>query len=164
MFGPKESSLSLVAEPLISKVLTNTEFPIVLYMKDGNVASKFPQSSTVFVTPSDIIEVEQKQVTRGDDLLMLNSKTIGKGSDNLKFTLDDTEVELTIDSLSVKPSNILIDHSETILSGINDVFSVQLLNSQGFPIFATDDTEIILIAKDESLIQVPKTVTVKKGE
>jgi len=164
MFGPKESSLSLVAEPLISKVLTDTEFPIVLYMKDGSVASKFPQSSTVFVTPSDIIEVEQKQVTRGDDLVMLNSKTIGKGSDNLKFTLDDTEVELTIDSLSVKPANIQIDHSETILSGINDIFSVQLLNSQGFPIFATDDTEITLIAKDESLIQVPKTVTVKKGE
>jgi len=164
MFGPKENSLSLVAEPLISKVLTNTEFPIVLYMKDGSVVTKFPQSSEVFVTPSDIIEVEQKQVTRGDDLVMLNSKTIGKGSENLKFTLDDINAELTIDSLSIKPANILIDHSETILSGINDVFSLQLLNSQGFPIFAIHDTEITLIAKDESLIQVPKTVTVKKGE
>lgn len=164
MFGPKENSLSLVAEPLISKILTNTEFPIVLYMKDGNVVTKFPQSSEVFVTPSDIIEVEQKQITRGDDLVMLNSKTIGKGSENLKFTLGDINAELTINSLSVKPANIQIDHSETILSGINDVFSLQLLNSQGFPIFAIHDTEITLIAKDESLIQIPKTVTVKKGE
>ena len=164
MFGPKENSLSLVAEPLISKVLTNTEFPIVLYMRDGNVVTKFPQSSGVFVTPSDIIEVEQKQVTRGDDLVMLNSKTIGKGSENLKFTLDDITTELTINSLSVKPANIQIDHSETILSGINDVFSLQLLNSQGFPIFAIRDIEITLIAKDESLIQIPKTVIVKKGE
>lgn len=164
MFGPKESSLSLVAEPLISKVLTNTEFPIVLFMKDDSVASKFPQNSEVFVTPSNIVEVEQKQVTRGNDLVMLNSKTIGKGSENLKFTLDDFDTELTIDSLSIKPANIQIDHSETILSGINDIFSVQLLNSQGFPIFATDDTQITLIAKDESLIQVPKTVTIKKGD
>ena len=164
MFGPNESSLKLVAEPLIQKVLTNTEFPIVMYVKDGDGITKIPKDSNLFVTPSEIFEVESKQVFRGEDLIMLDSKAIGKGQDNLQFTLNDMNTEILIDSLSIKPANIHLDHSATILEGINDIFSIQLVNLQGSPIFATQDVPIQLVVKDESLLQIPNTVTIKKGD
>ena len=96
---------------------------------------------------------------------MLNTVANGHGKETLQFTVIDVEdAELTLESLLLKPANIVIDHSETIFTGTNDVFSIQLVNSQGLPVFATEDVEINFVVNDESLIQVPATATIKKGE
>ena len=165
VFGSDETSLQLIAEPLIPKVLKDTEFPIVLYFTESSQVTKFPKNSNLFVSPSKIFDVETKPVFSGDDLIMLNTKAIDSGSDTLQFTVNDfPDATLTIESLSLKPANIIIDHSETIFTGTNDVFSVQLVNSQNLPVFATEDIEITFVVNDESKIQVPHTLTIKKGE
>ncbi|KRT60898.1 MAG: hypothetical protein XU09_C0007G0004 [Thaumarchaeota archaeon CSP1-1] len=165
VFGSDETSLQLIAEPLITKVLKDTEFPIVLYFTENSQVTKFPKNSNLFVSPSKIFDVETKPVFSGDDLIMLNTKAIDSGSDTLQFTVNDfPDATLTIESLSLKPANIIIDHSETIFTGTNDVFSVQLVNSQNLPVFATEDIEITFVVNDESMIQVPHTLTIKKGE
>src|SRR3989304_4297314 len=165
VFGPDEMLLQLIAEPLITKVLKDTEFPIVLYFAENSQVTKFPKNSNLFVSPSKIFDVETKPVFSGDDLIMLNTKAIDSGSDTLQFTVNDfPDATLTIESLSLKPANIIIDHSETIFTGTNDVFSVQLVNSQNLPVFATEDIEITFVVNDESKIQVPHTLTIKKGE
>ncbi len=165
VFGSDETSLQLIAEPLITKVLKDTEFPIVLYFTENSQVTKFPKNSNLFVSPSKIFDVETKPVFSGDDLIMLNTKAIDSGSDTLQFTVNDfPDATLTIESLSLKPANIIIDHSETIFTGTNDVFSVQLVNSQNLPVFATEDMEITFVVNDESMIQVPHTLTIKKGE
>src|SRR3990172_4559127 len=165
VFGPDEMLLQLIAEPLITKVLKDTEFPIVLYFAENSQVTKFPKNSNLFVSPSKIFDVETKPVFSGDDLIMLNTKAIDSGSDALQFTVNDfPDATLTIESLSLKPANIIIDHSETIFTGTNDVFSVQLVNSQNLPVFATEDIEITFVVNDESMIQVPHTLTIKKGE
>jgi hypothetical protein len=165
IFGPDETSLQLIAEPLIPKVLKDTEFPIVLYFTESSQIAKFPKNSNLFVSPSKIFDVETKPVFSGDDLIMLNTKAIDSGSDTLQFTVNDfPDATLTIESLSLKPANIIIDHSETIFTGTNDVFSVQLVNSQNLPVFAPEDIEITFVVNDESMIQVPHTLTIKKGE
>lgn len=165
VFGTEDSSLELIAEPLISKILDGTEFPIVVYFTHDSQLAKFPKNSNLFVSPSKIFDVETKQVFSGDDLVMLNTKAIDQGSDTLQFTVDDfDDSSLTIESLSLKPATIVIDHSESIFTGINDVFSVQLLNSNGLPVFATEDIDITFVVNDESMIQVPHTLTIKRGE
>lgn len=165
VFGPDETLLQLIAEPLITKVLKDSEFPIVLYFTENSQVTKFPKNSNLFVSPSKIFDVETKLVFSGDDLIMLNTKAIDLGSDTLQFTVNDfPDATLTIESLSLKPANIIIDHSETIFTGTNDVFSVQLVNSQNLPVFATEDMEITFVVNDESMIQVPHTLTIKKGE
>jgi len=165
VFGTEDSSLELIAEPLIPKILDGTEFPIIVYFTQNSQLAKFPKDSNLFVSPSEIFDVETKKVSSGDDLVMLNTKAIDQGSDTLQFTVNDfDDASLTIESLSVKPANIVIDHSETIFTGRNDVFSVQLLNSEGLPVFATEDIDITFVVNDESIIQVPHTLTIKKGE
>jgi hypothetical protein len=165
VFGPDETKLKLIAEPLIPKVLKDTEFPIVLYFTENSQLTKFPKNSNLFVSPSKIFDVETKPVMSGDDLIMLNTKAIDSGADTLQFTVNDfPDATKTIESLSLKPANIIIDHSETIFTGTNDIFSVQLVNSQNLPVFATEDMEITFVVNDESKIQVPHTLTIKKGE
>jgi hypothetical protein len=165
VFGTEEESHKLVAEPLIDKILTNTEFPIVVYLTDDNKLVEFPKNTNIFVSPSDIFDVQTKSVLRGDDLLMLDTKATDKGKDTLQFTINDVEdFNLSIESLSLKPANIVIDHSETIFTGTNDVFSIELLNSENKPVFATEDIEINFVVNDESKIQIPNSIVIKKGE
>ncbi len=96
---------------------------------------------------------------------MLDTFAVDQGSDTLEFTVNDVvDAVVTIESLLLKPANIVIEHSETIFTGTNDVFSIQLLNSQGYPVFAQEDVEINFVVNDESLIQIPATATIKKGE
>jgi hypothetical protein len=165
VFGTGEASHKLVAEPLIDKILANTEFPIVLYLSEGGKPAEFPKNTNIFVSPSDIFAVETKPILRGDDLIMLDTKARDKGKDTLQFTINDVEdFDLTIDSLFLKPANIVIDHSETIYTGANDVFSIELLNSENKPVFATEDIEINFVVNDESKIQIPTSMVIKKGE
>jgi len=165
IFGPDEELHKLVAEPLIDKILANSEFPIVVYLTDKNEVTQFPKNSDIFVSPSEIFDVESKLVVRGDDLIMLDTFAIVQGSDTLEFTVNDVvNAVVTIESLLLKPANIVIEHSETIFTGTNDVFSIQLVNSQGYPVFAQEDVEINFVVNDESLIQIPVTATIKKGE
>jgi len=165
IFGPDEELHKLVAEPLIDKILANSEFPIVVYLTDNNEVTQFPKNSDIFVSPSEIFDVESKLVVRGDDLIMLDTFANVQGSDTLEFTVNDVvNAVVTIESLLLKPANIVIEHSETIFTGTNDVFSIQLVNSQGYPVFAQEDVEINFVVNDESLIQIPVTATIKKGE
>ncbi len=165
VFGTEDTALELVAKPLVSKILAGTEFPIILYFTHDSQLAKFPKNSNLFVSSSEIFDVETKPVNSGDDVIMLNTKAIDQGSDTLQFTVNDfDDAALTLESLSLKPANIVIDHSETIFTGHNDIFSVQLLNSAGLPVFATEDIDITFVVNDESMIQVPHTLTIKKGE
>jgi len=165
IFGPDEELHKLVAEPLIDKILANSEFPIVLYLTDNGEVTKFPKNSDLFVSPSEIFDVETKPVVSGKDLIMLNTVATDQGKETLQFTINDVkDAEVTLESLLLKPANIVIEHSETIFTGTNDVFSIQLLNSQGRPVFATEDVEINFVVNDGSLIQIPATATIKKGE
>jgi hypothetical protein len=163
IFGTAESNLKLVAEPLISKVLSNSNFPVVLFMKDGDGITQFPRNSNLFISQSEYFEVEPKQVSRGDDLIMLDAKAFESGKDTLQFSIDNYETSLNLEGLSLKPATLHIDHTKTLFKEINDVFSVQLLNPQGLPVFATEDVEIKLVVKNENLLQVPQSVTIKKG-
>lgn len=165
VFGTEDAALKLNAKPLVSKVLDGTEFPIILYFTHNSQLAKFPKNSNLFVSPSEIFDVETKPVNSGDDVIMLNTKAKVQGSDTLQFTVNDyNDASLTIESLSLKPANIVIDHSEAIFTGRNDVFSVQLLNSNELPVFATEDIDITFVVNDESMIQIPHTLTIKKGE
>ena len=165
VFGPNEDSLTLVAESAIPKILADTEFPIVLYLKDGDQVVEFPSNSQVFASPSEIFEVETKSILDCNYLVTFNTKALDSGTDSLQFTNNDfADATVSLQSLSTKPAKIIIDHSETIFTGNNDIFSIQLVNSAGLPVFAPEDIEITFVVDDPSKIQIPQTVTIKKGE
>ena len=165
IFGPDENALDIKAEPLVTKVLAGTDFPIVLYLEDDvNEVIEFPKNYDLFVEPSEFVEIESKKISQGDNYILLKAKSLKEGLETLNIQLDDLEINVSIDSLSSKATTIQLDHSELILVGNNDIFSVQLLNSQGKPVFASEDVEIKFVAEDDSLIEIPNSVIIKKGD
>ena len=163
IYGPDEDTLDLVAESLISKILAGTEFPIALYVEETE-AEVFPESSNVIVSPSEYFEVDETSVNKGEEIITVNANALKKGSDTLNISIKNYETELTMEGLVSTPTDLELDYSDTIFSGTNDVFSIQLLTDAESPVFASQDTEVQLSLKDSSLIEIPETVLIKKGE
>ncbi len=163
--GPSETSLKVTAQPLISKVLSGTHFPILLYLEDSaNEVIAFPKDYDLFVSPSEFVEIESLPIKQGNNYVVLDAESLEEGSDTLTIQLDEIKTTVQINSLSSEPARIHLDHSESIFVGTNDIFSLQLLNSGGLPIFASEDVEIQFVLEDESLIGIPPKVTIKEGE
>ena len=163
VFGPDKDSLEFVVEPLIPEVLSGTTFPTVMYLKDGTELTNFPEDSEVFVSPNEHIQIQTKKIVQKDTLALFDSKSLKKGSAELKVEAGDFEDTATIDSVSSDPAKIILDHSKSIFVGNNDVFSVQLVNSEGLPTYATSDVQISIVAKDQGLVDMPSSITIPTG-
>ncbi|HET8720065.1 MAG TPA: hypothetical protein VFM64_03620, partial [Candidatus Nitrosotenuis sp.] len=163
VFGPDKDTLELVADPLISKVLEDTNFPIILYLKDGDEVTNFPDDADVFLSPNDYVEMQKKKITQKEGLVIADAKSLKKGKATLSFGVGDFTDDITIDSLSQDPAKLGLDHSKNIFVGTNDIFSVQLLNGAGLPTYATNDVEISIVAKDKGILDAPTKVTISKG-
>lgn len=163
VFGPNKDSLELVVEPLIPDVLSGTDFPVVMYLKDGTELTSFPEDKDVFVSPNEHIQIQTKKIVQKDTLVLFDAKSLKKGSVDLLVETGDFDDTSTIESLSSDPSDIIFDHSKSIFVGSNDVFSIQLVNSEGLPTYATSDVIINLVVKDQAIAEMPSTITIPKG-
>jgi hypothetical protein len=163
VFGPDKDSLEFVVEPLIPDVLSGTAFPTVMYLKDGTELTSFPEDNEVFVSPNEYIQIQTKKLVQKDTLVLFDSKSLKKGSVDITVEAGDFEDTTTIESLSSDPANIILDHSKSLFVGSNDVFSIQLVNSEGLPTYATGDVVINLVAKDQGLLEMPSSITIPTG-
>ena len=163
LYGPDEDSLDLVAEPIISKILVNTEFPVALYVEDTE-AEVFPENSNVVVSPSEFFEIDEIAVNKGEGIVIMNAKSLKKGDDELNISIKNYDTELDMESLVSSPTDIELDYSDSIFSGLNDVFSIQLLNDEESPVFTSQDIEVQLALKDNEMLDIPEFITIKKGQ
>jgi hypothetical protein len=163
VFGPDKDSLEFVVEPLIPEVLTGTAFPTIMYLKDGEELTSFPEDSEVFVSPNEFVQIQTKKIVQKDTLVLFDSKSLKKGSVDLTVESGDFEDTTTIDNLSSDPANMILDYSKSIFVGNNDVFSIQLVNSEGLPTYATSDVVISLVVKDRGLVEMPSSITIPTG-
>jgi hypothetical protein len=163
VFGPNKDSLEFVVEPLIPEVLSGTSFPTIMYLRDGTEITNFPEDSDVFVSPNEYVQIQTKKIVQKDSLVLFDSKSLKKGSVGLTVEAGDFEDSTTIDNLSSDPANMILDHSKSIFVGNNDVFSIQLINSEGLPTYATSDVVVSLVAKDQNLVEMPSSITIPTG-
>ena len=164
VFGPTKDSLDLIVEPLVNKIISGSKFPIALYLVDGDDVPGFPENSELFVSPSEYVSVEKRTINKGEKIAIVNAESLKEGDDDIQFKIKNYAETINVDSVSSSISEVELVHSDVIFSGTNDVFSVQILNDIGSPVFASKDVEIQFVLKDESLLEIPDSVTIKKGE
>ena len=163
--GPEKESLKLVAEPIISKVLSNTNFPIIVYLTDENGAiSYFPEEMGLSVFPNEFVKVETKIIHEGQSPILLDAMAAKEGSTTLSFDTGNFESNAKIDILSSEPESVLLDSPNTLFINLKNTFSVQLLDKQQSPIFANKDMEIKLVSNDPSIVDTVENIIIKKGD
>lgn len=161
---PQEDELSLVAEPLVPKVLDNTDFPIALYFSHSDGAPEYSNiDANIAVSPRESIITEPTSIRKGDAFALLNSKLAKDKPVTLSFVAGEFSAESTIESFGNGPSIVSLNHPEKILSNSNNIFAVELLDEQKFPVFADRDFEIKLVSANPSIVESPQNIIIKKG-
>ncbi len=160
---PTSNSLALVADPLLPAILADNEFPLAIYMTNSGAITYFPNDLNPFISPKDIFQTDSKTLPQGESMVLLNSKSLKAGPLTITASAGDFTTNLSINSLSSRPTTISIDYPDKILSNFKNTFSVQLLDSQGRPVFLEDDTQIKLVSSDPTILNVPDSVIIKKG-
>lgn len=162
--GPTKEALTLVAEPLVSKVLSETNFPLALYVSDDGEFTYFPEDAVLSILPNEFVHVEPKMIKKGQSITLLDSKSLKEGSATLDIESGDFATSAVIDNLSSKPAILHLNYPETVLTNLMNTFVVQILDAQEQPIFANQDIEIKFVLTDKSIITMPESIIIKKGE
>jgi hypothetical protein len=163
VFGPERLELRLVSEPLISKVMPGTDFPMVAYIADPNNASwYFPDTSNVVMGPNEFVKTAVQTVSEGQSIALLKSQSIKEGKVNLDFEVNEFTTTIPFETGAAKPAKVDLAFPDHLLSGMKNTLSLQILDDKETPIFANKDIEFRIAANDNT-IEMPQTVTVKKG-
>lgn len=160
---PASDSSTLVADSLIPNILTNNDFPLALYVTKSGAIDYFTKDLSPFVSPGDVFQTESTLIHSGDSIVLQNSKSLKDGTITLTAQAGDFSTNLSLQSLSSKPSIITVSYPEKILSNLKNTFSIQILDSNQNPVFANQDTQFKLVSSDPTILTVPENVVIKKG-
>ena len=163
VYGPERIDLDLEAEPLISKVMPGTDFPMTVYLTDMDGASwYFPDTSNVVMGPNEFVKTSVQTISEGNSLALLNSQSIKEGTVSLDFEVNEFTTTLKLDTGVSKPAKVELASPDHLLSGMKNTLSLQILDDEDNPIFASNDIEFRIAANDNT-IEMPQTVIIKKG-
>ena len=163
---PIVSSTKMMVEPAIQKILSNTDFPLAIYMtKDNGEMINFPEntnSSTAQTNTS--FKIEPKTISKNQPIALMNVKSLDVGSDDLIVKAGDYSAASTINTLTPDETSMHIVYSDPLPSNSTNIFVIQLLDSQQQPIIVDHDTEIKLISNNSTVLKMPEKVVIKKGD
>ncbi|MGI0022107.1 MAG: hypothetical protein ACRD9Q_04515, partial [Nitrososphaeraceae archaeon] len=162
--GPTTEGLTLVAEPLVSEVLSGADFPYAIYMSSDEEAAYFPEDLTLSIPPNEFVEVEPKVIKTGQSIILLNAKSVKAGLTTVTFEAGDFTANSDVDNLSSKPALLHLGYPEIMLTNIMNTFAVQILDAEENPIFADRDVEVRFVSNDQSIVSMPESVVIKKGD
>jgi len=163
IYGPERSELDLVSEPLISKVMPGSDFPMTVYLTDVDEASwYFPDTSNVVMGPNEFVKTSVQTISEGQSIALLNSQSIKQGKTTLDFEANEFTTTLDLDTGISKPAKIELAYPDHLLTGMKNTLSLQILDNDENPIFANKDIEFRIAANDNT-VEMPQTVIIKKG-
>ena len=164
VFGPEKEDLELVAEPLVTKVMPQANFPMMVYLTNIDEANwYFPDTSNVVMGPNESVRAPVQTVSEGQSSVMLNAFSIKEGISTLEFQASEYTANLEIDTGISKPAKIDLAYPDHLITGMKNTLSLQILDNEENPIFAGKDIEF-RVATDDGTIEVPQNVVIKKGE
>ena len=159
-----QPDLKLVGEPLLPKILAKTDFPLAIYLLENNAQiTTFLRDTNLSINMNDYVQIEPRSISKGESIVVLGSKSLKEGSTSISLDGDGFSTSVNIDSLSPESPTIYLDSPKTLIGNMKNTFSIQLLDNQ-LPVFAEKDLQIQLVSNDQSIIEVPKSVVIKKGE
>ena len=157
------SSFSLMADPLVPKVLSHTDFPLAIYLTKNSVLDSFASSTTLSISPKEFIQTEQSQISKDQSIILVKSLLLKEETGSVSITTQDYSTSIPIEGLSTKPKMLSMDYPAKILANVASSFSIELLDDQQLPVSTDTDMEIKIVSSDPSVITTPDVVIVKKG-
>ena len=181
--GPLEDNLNLSVEPLISKILANTEFPVIGYLletedeesevstsededeEDGRIGvTHFIKNSVLTFSADEKFEVPSKVITQNQEYAVITGNSYKPGTSTLTAQAIGLESQLGLQSHTTDPTQIQLSYPEKILPKTNNLLSIQLLDSVGNPAYAKETIKFEIVSNNQDSIKLPDSITIEKGE
>jgi len=176
------SGLSLVAEPIISKIMAKTDFPYIVYFKDAEGFSAYsigdmqlsisktdtPEAEIGVSKTTEILAIESEMLRKGSPATLLKATSKGKGSSTI--TIESSIKDLlfsTTSSISMNtqlPEKLGILLPSLILGNAKYTIPLQVLDKDGFPIKTISDVEVLLVPSVMNVVSIPHSVTIPKNQ
>ncbi|MGQ0605743.1 MAG: hypothetical protein ACT4OD_02150 [Candidatus Nitrosotenuis sp.] len=110
IIGPTESSITLIADPLVSKAIAGTNFPVLVYLSSSYAGSDeityFFENDELHISPNEYFKIENQKIQKGQGGILLNMKSIKDGSTTLTFETGEYSTVLDMESIASKPTSI----------------------------------------------------------
>ncbi len=165
VFGPREVTLKLVAEPLVSKIMSNSNLPLVTYVTKSDGSSwYFPYDTDIFFSPSDLLDTAPQFASMGSGPIIMEAFSTKEGSETLLVQSGTLSTEMKVENHKTTPSKMELDMPSRVFAGLNNMVVAQILDNEGKPIFANSDIQIKVISNDKSVVDVTKDFMIKRGE
>lgn len=186
--GSTENDLNLIVEPLIPVILSENEFPVLVYLSDNTATettetettetettdsegedarlgvTPFIKDSVLTLTANDYVDSEPKTIKKNQPYALLNLLTKEVGTNELSFQVDKFEGTMTMTSHTTEPAEMHLSFAKNLLANTESLATMQLLDSVGNPVYAKKDILIKIVSNDESVLKIPEEITIKKGE
>lgn len=165
IFGPRKATLKLVSEPLVPKIMSNSNTPIVTYITASDGSNwYFPTETDLFFSPSDLLDIAPQSAEAGSGAILMDGFSQKEGSETLLVKSGTLSTEMTIENHMTLPTKMELDIPKRIFTGVKNKMVAQILDNDGKPLFANSDIDIKMISNDESIVNVPDNFTIKRGE
>jgi len=182
--GPVKDDLVLTVEPLIPQILAEHEFPIIAYLlenegddeestvttddeeeENGRIGiSFFIEDSVLTLSANNIVDSEHEIIKKNQPYVISNLFAKEVGTAILSFQAGQFEGTMDLISSTTDPAKMHMSFAKNLLTNTESLATIQLLDSVGNPVFAKNDISIKIVSNNESILEMPKTVTIKKGE
>lgn len=156
-------SITLTAEPLITKVLKDTQFPFSIYAKNNLGALAYFTQDLNPVASSDGVVFSSFQKIQNGDFATTSNATLLKNNATLILSDNKNQTVVSLASTSHNPSKISLQYIDPLSLNSNNTSIIQLLDSADHPMFADNDIVLKIVSSDNS-VDVPQNATIKKGE
>ncbi len=161
--SPSKTSSGLVADPLLTTVLPNTQFPLAIYTTNNGALSSFKNGFTALISPQESISPVQLTVTNGEPIFLSDETLLKTGSQNIAITTPDYSSVFAVTGALSKSNGMALSYPDQIYSNSIPLFSIELLDGAQLPILAAKDIDLKLVSSNSSILYVPDNVQIKKG-
>jgi hypothetical protein len=153
----------LKADPLLAKVLTNTNTPIAYYLTKDNSLSIPANDFSLMVSPSDSIKTSTLLMSKNQPILVSDGILLKDGQQTLSVSAPVFSSTFLVDGVSTSPQSVVLDYPDKIIAGIQNTFSVELLYDKQMTTHSGHDILVKLVSNDPSIIDMPETVKIPSG-
>lgn len=158
------NSLKLVADSLVPKALSQSKFPLALYLVNSvGTLTYFPNDYNPIILPNDYFQVEPKKISNGDSIDLFDAKSLKDGSTTLNIITGGYPASLSLSSVSSSPAIANLDYPNPLLANFTNLMGMQVFDSNSDPRYTDEDTNMRLVSSNDSVILPPSNIIISKG-
>lgn len=161
---PTSNSLTLVAQPLVPKILSHSNFSIVVYLKDSSGApTYFTSDTSLEALANDYFAIQKSAISKGDSTVITDGTSLKDGTSTINLLAENYQATMSLQTTSILSGQAVLDYPDPVLLNMPNTMMVQIFDASSNPEFAQKDTTLKLVSSDKTILSLPENITISKG-